>query len=117
MSSPGNLSHFSGSPKDLKDLVLKASGLVVLDFFATWCGPCKIVSSSLDHLASKHPTVKFLKADVDKEELLSNHYGIDTIPSVKFFKKVADKENEVEELGTVVGAHIPRISSLIEKWK
>jgi len=67
---------------------------VVVDFYATWCGPCKILSPMLDELAGTLTNkIKFVKINVDEAPNLSQRFGIQAIPTLIFFKNgnVADK--------------------------
>ena len=64
-----------------------ASGKVVVDFWATWCGPCKMQSPILDQFAQAHDgEVSVCKVDVDAEPQLAARYGIMSIPTLVFFK-------------------------------
>ena len=58
----------------------------VVDFFATWCGPCKMISPIIEKLANDITNVKFVKIDVDKHDDLARIYGIMSIPTLIFFK-------------------------------
>ena len=67
---------------------------VVVDFYATWCGPCKLLAPMLDELAGTLTNkIKFVKINVDEAPSLSQRFGIQAIPTLIFFKngKVADK--------------------------
>lgn len=60
---------------------------VVLDFWATWCGPCKMLSPVLDELAAEYSDrVRFCKVNVDDEPELSARFGIASIPTLIFFE-------------------------------
>lgn len=60
---------------------------VVLDFWATWCGPCRMLSPVLDGLAAEYrDRVRFCKVNVDNEPELSARFGIASIPTLIFFK-------------------------------
>ena len=60
---------------------------VVLDFWATWCGPCRMLSPVLDDLAAEYrDRVRFCKVNVDNEPELSARFGIASIPTLIFFK-------------------------------
>jgi len=74
------------------DEVVK-EGTVVVDFFATWCGPCKMLSPVLEELSEEETNVKFVKVDIDEEELLAEQYNIQAVPTVLVFKdgKVVNK--------------------------
>ena len=73
--------------------VLKADGKVLVDFFATWCGPCKMLSPLLEEAAKNHPEVKFAKVNVDSEVQLAMQYKVASIPTVLLFEngEVVDK--------------------------
>ena len=62
--------------------------LLVVDFFATWCGPCKKLSPTLDEVSEQFgDRVNIVKVDVDESEDLAMTYGIRSVPTVLFFKK------------------------------
>ncbi len=63
-----------------------ANGVVLVDFFANWCGPCKMLSPVLEELAGEMGQVKFVKVDVDESENLARKYGIQAIPNLIIFK-------------------------------
>ena len=61
--------------------------LLVVDFFATWCGPCKKLSPTLDEVSEEFGArVNIVKVDVDESEDLAMTYGIRSVPTVLFFK-------------------------------
>ena len=68
------------------DEALKYDGLVVVDFFATWCGPCKIIAPMLDKFANEYSQVKFIKVDVDEQGDIPREYEISSMPTILFFK-------------------------------
>ena len=63
-----------------------SEGVVVIDFFATWCGPCKMLAPIIDKIADDMPQVKFGKVDVDQAMDLAKRFGIRSIPTVIIFK-------------------------------
>ena len=61
--------------------------LVLVDFFATWCGPCKMLSPLLEELANEKPDLLILKIDVDEVGQLAARYGVQAIPTLMLFKE------------------------------
>ena len=61
-------------------------GLVLVDFFATWCGPCKMLSPVLEEVANENPALNVLKIDVDEVGPLAAKFGIQAIPTLILFK-------------------------------
>lgn len=67
--------------------VLKSEKLVVVDFWAAWCGPCKMIAPLLDEIARELPDkVKIVKVNVETEPQIAQQYGIYNIPTLLFFK-------------------------------
>jgi len=64
-----------------------SKGSVVVDFYADWCGPCKIMSPSFEKAASKVESVKFAKLNVDGNQEIARRYGVMSIPTTIVFKK------------------------------
>jgi thioredoxin 1 len=70
-----------------EELVLKSERPVVVDFWATWCGPCKMVAPELEKLAEKYEgAVDVVKVDVDANPGLSQAFNILSIPTIAFFQ-------------------------------
>lgn len=68
------------------ETVLKADKPVLLDFWASWCGPCRMQGPIIDQLAAAHSNVVFGKVNVDEEPDLASAYGITSIPTLIIFK-------------------------------
>lgn len=90
--------------------VKDAASLVVVDFSAEWCGPCKYLGAHLPEIADKHPSVKFLKVDIDESRELARDFDIRVVPQVKFFKK--GNEDLIPD-ATVIGADINAVCATI----
>ncbi|GMM45528.1 hypothetical protein DAPK24_021030 [Pichia kluyveri] len=75
-----------------KDTVLK-SPIAFVDFYATWCGPCKMIAPYLEKFSDVHTNVDFYKLDVDEISEIARDYGISAMPTFLVFKhgKVVDK--------------------------
>ena len=82
---------------EFDEVVLKSDKPVFVDFYATWCGPCKMMSPILEQLSEEKQDVVFAKIDVDDAERLAILYGISSIPYMILFKNG-------EEADRVVGA-------------
>ena len=67
--------------------VLNSDKPVLLDFFASWCGPCKMVSPLLDEIAEERPDVKVCKIDIDQEPELVKQYRIVTVPTLMVLER------------------------------
>ncbi len=66
--------------------VLKSDKTVLLDFYADWCGPCKMMSPLVDEIAEEHPEFKVGKVNVDEQQELAEEFGVMSIPTLLVFK-------------------------------
>lgn len=68
-------------------------GLVLVDFYATWCGPCKMMHPIIEKIESKYKDVKVIQVDVDRHDDLAHEYGVMSIPTLCFMKdgKIMEK--------------------------
>ena len=81
---------------DFDHEVVQADKLVIVDFWAEWCGPCKMIAPLLDEIAGEMPDkVKIVKVNVDHEPQLAQKFGIYNIPTLLFFKGGTVKEQVV----------------------
>jgi len=96
------------SSSEFRSQLAQGSNLIVVDFFATWCGPCKRISPFLEQLSNEMSNVVFLKVDVDELEEIAREENISAMPTFYLYKngkKIAD----------LVGADQARLKSLIEQ--
>lgn len=68
------------------DALLKGDKPVLVDFFATWCGPCKMFAPTFDEFAADHAEIEAVKIDVDQLGDVARRYGIMSIPTIILFK-------------------------------
>lgn len=82
---------------EFKNLVSEGKGVVLVDFFATWCGPCKALAPILEEVADEvKDKVAIYKVDIDQSQTLAQEYRVMSVPTMKIFKN-----GEVVE--TIVG--------------
>ena len=90
----------NGHPVELNDSNFKSetgSGNVIVDFWAAWCGPCRILGPVIDQLAAERKDVRFGKLNVDQNPRTAASFGVQGIPLLVFFRDGA-------EVGRVTGA-------------
>jgi len=90
---------------EFQELVLNSHEPVLVDFYAAWCGPCRMLSPIMDEISS---TVTVYKVNTDTEQELSKHYGIMSIPCIIAFR-------DGKEIGRLIG--LKSKSEIIEMLK
>jgi thioredoxin 1 len=95
------------SAAEFQQLIASAS-LTVVDFFATWCGPCRMIAPKVEQFANQYNTVTFCKVDVDELDDVAARAGISAMPTFQFYKG----GKKVDEL---LGADPNRLEALIKK--
>lgn len=78
------------------DEVLNSDKPVLIDFWATWCGPCRMLSPTVDEIADEYDSVKVCKVNVDKEMELASAFGVTSIPMLTVIK---DKKIVAQTIG------------------
>ena len=72
--------------KEFNDVVAVPEKLLVIDFWASWCGPSKMLSPVIDALSEEMTDIDFYKVNVDDERTLASHFGVSSIPTVVMIK-------------------------------
>lgn len=72
--------------KDNFSTIINTDKKILIDFFATWCGPCRMVSPIVDEIAEEHPEFVVAKVDVDKNPELAGEFGVMSIPTLVVIK-------------------------------
>lgn len=89
-----------------KEVLAENEKLTVVDFWAPWCGPCKMIAPHLDALAAERADVKVVKLNVDEEQQVAAQFAIRSIPTMMIFKK-----------GQLVSTKVGALSkSDLQKW-
>lgn len=73
------------------------NGIVLVDFYATWCGPCKMIAPLLEEMSKEFSNIKFFKANVDDSPQIAQSLGISGVPTLMIFK-------DGKQVDTKVGA-------------
>ena len=66
--------------------VMQAEGTVLIDFWAAWCGPCRMIAPAVEKIAEEHPEVQVFKINIDDEQELAIRHGVMSIPTLMVVK-------------------------------
>lgn len=99
------------SKEELEELIAKAGAkLVIIDFFATWCGPCRLMGPKFNKLAEEFPDPIYVGIDVDEQESIAASYDIAVMPTFVFFKNG-------EKIQTIEGNNYEDLRKTVEQNK
>ena len=97
------------SQRDLNRLLeINPNILIVLDMYASWCRPCKLLAPQMDDMSVTHPTVVFLKIDADKERDVASQFHVEGFPTIVFLKNG-------KELDRIVGCDPQKVEDLVNE--
>ena len=119
---------------EFKKIINTNDNLIVLDFFAEWCNPCKKLTPHLEQMVNKFPEVTFYKIDVDKNQDVSQQFKIKCMPTIIMLKnryivekieggaleilsKDSKNDNDYFELDRIEGLDVTKINNSIEKYR
>ena len=93
---------------NFESVVLKSDKKVLVDFYASWCGPCKMLRPVLDQIAETNTNVEFVSINVDDEDELAEKYGVSAIPCLVLIDKGEEVKRSVglisrDELEDLIG--------------
>ena len=80
---------------NFEEMVLKSDKPVLVDFWAEWCGPCRMLAPTIEELAEAYPDITFAKLNVDEYPEIASRHGVMSIPTLMFFKDGALKDTSI----------------------
>jgi len=115
LKQPGSVAQIVDSSQQIADLIVKSKIPVFVDFWAVWCGPCKLLNPIVEELEKEfNGKVLFLKVNVDIHKGISNYFQVNAIPAVfilkdktvvKMFPGLQRKETYAAALNSLIGTH------------
>ena len=113
-NNPKNFRHFTGTLEQLKEATKDMKHLIVIDFSAKWCAPCKRVNQLLPNIAKDNEDVEFFVIDIDANEAVADFYQIRSVPFIKFLRM---KDNKLTEIDNMITFDDAKFKSKLETLK
>lgn len=93
---------------EFNEKVLNSTGKCIVDFSATWCGPCRMLAPVLEELSEEYSDISFYNIDVDDEPELSAEFGVMSVPTVYIFENGQEKTHFIglqpkEKISEIIG--------------
>jgi thioredoxin 1 len=105
---PVEMVHQVDTHTELDSIIKSTDGLIVVDFFADWCGPCKRIAPKIEQWATQFPSITFLKVNSDENEESSAIFEVTSLPTF-----VALKRGKI--VATIIGANETALVELINR--
>lgn len=83
------------------------SGLVLVEFFATWCGPCKMIAPVLENFEKQYTSVKFYKLDIEEVSEIAGEFQVSAVPTIILF-------NNGAQVDVVKGANAAKVKQILD---
>lgn len=80
------MSVLHANKNNFQEMVMNSDQPVLVDFWAAWCGPCRMIAPALDELSEENPDVKIVKVNVDEEPELASQFNVMSIPALFLIK-------------------------------
>lgn len=89
------MEHLKITNKNFEQEVLESKKTVLIDFYADWCGPCKMLRPIIEEIAQEHEEIRVVKINVDEEQELAMKYEIMSIPTLIVIKDGVEKKRKI----------------------
>ena len=96
---------------EFESAVLNGEGAILVDFWATWCGPCRMIAPSLKAIAAEREDVTVVKIDIDSNPMTPGRYGVMSIPTMMVFKdgQVVDRFVGAQPKSAILSRVLPHV--------
>lgn len=94
------MSYTEIESEDQFNELIESNDHVIVDFYASWCGPCKNLGSNFDSIKAEHPNITILKVNIDEEEVegIVEAHGVSSLPHVFYYFKGQKQDSKLDTL-------------------